>query len=90
MESFRQVFNSSFCLPFGKADDTPSAVLERARGSLTTASPFPSCIWGILDFRSYEVQLRPLKNVLSEIFMEYPGDVSLAINLVRRISDFAD
>jgi hypothetical protein len=43
-----------------------------------------------LDNRSVQDFLRPLKNVLSEIFMEYPGDVSLAINLVRRTSDFAD
>ena len=41
-------------LPFGKADDTPSPLLSRAR-SLTTASPLMPRIWCILDFRSIEV-----------------------------------
>jgi hypothetical protein len=26
-------YSSSFCLPFGKADDTPSPLLSRARSS---------------------------------------------------------
>jgi len=45
-------FRSSFCLPFGKADHTPSTALSRTRRSLLQPQP---CIWGILDFRSIEV-----------------------------------
>jgi hypothetical protein len=37
---YNDTFFSLFCLPVGKADDTPSAVLERVRGSLLQLHPF--------------------------------------------------
>jgi hypothetical protein len=47
---------SPFCLSVGKADDTPSPVLPRARNSLLWLRPWSPWIWGILDFRSIRVK----------------------------------
>jgi opacity protein-like surface antigen len=53
---------SSFCLPFGKADHTPSTALSRTRRSLLQPHPVTPCTWGILDFRSIEVLATFAKN----------------------------
>jgi hypothetical protein len=45
-----------FCLPGGKADDTPSPSLPVVRGSRLQLHPRSPWIWGILDFRSFRVQ----------------------------------
>jgi len=37
---YDNAFFSQFCLPFGKADNTPSAVLERVRGNGLQLHPF--------------------------------------------------
>jgi hypothetical protein len=49
------LFNSSFCSPFRKADDTPSPTLPRVRNSLLWLHPWSPWTWGILDFCTIEV-----------------------------------
>ena len=64
--SINEIYNIDkipFCLPCGKADDTPSPTLPRVRSSLLRlhpwtpfADPVVGGIWGILDFRSIGVK----------------------------------
>ncbi len=63
MISYKNSFFSPFCLPSGKADDTPSPSLPRARSRLLRLHPWTPWIsplrWdltrGILNFRSIRV-----------------------------------
>jgi hypothetical protein len=49
MMSYNKSFFSLFCLPSGKADDTPSPSLPRARSRLLRLHPWTPWIWGILN-----------------------------------------
>ena len=53
--SYKCSFFSPFCLPFGKAEDTPSPSLPRDRSRLLRLLPWTPWIWGILNFRSIRV-----------------------------------
>ncbi len=59
--SYKRSFFSPFCLPFGKAGDTPSPALPKTRSRwLLRAAAYcirlwTPWIWGILDFRSIRV-----------------------------------
>jgi len=55
------LYYSSFCLPYGKADDIPSPALPRVRGKFTTASPLDALDLG---HPSTFAQLR--LNIMSE------------------------
>jgi CspA family cold shock protein len=67
MMSYNKSFFSLFCLPSGKADDTPSPSLPRARSRLLRLHPWTPWIWGILN------QLIPAVNWREGFFLwDYP------------------
>ena len=55
------LFISSFYLPLGKAEDTPSPVLTRVCISLLRLHPWSPWIWGILDFCTINVLFKIFK-----------------------------
>jgi hypothetical protein len=55
MMSYKNSFYSLFCLPSGKADDTPSPSLPRDRSKLLRLRPWTPWIWAILNIRSIRV-----------------------------------
>jgi hypothetical protein len=63
--NYKTRIKSSFCLPDGKADDTPSPALPTVRSSLLQLHPWTPWIWGILDFRSFKVKFDSLQNFLN-------------------------
>jgi hypothetical protein len=56
-----------FCLPCGKADDTPSPLLPRVRGRRLQLHPRSPWIWGIIDFRSIRVKVKPIMMKMNRI-----------------------
>ena len=53
---YKYPLNSSFCLPYWKAQFTPSPSLPKARNSLLWRHPWTPRIWGKLNFRSIRVK----------------------------------
>ena len=49
---YKYFLNSSFCLPYRKAQVAPSSSLPRARNSILWRRPWTPRIWGNLNFRS--------------------------------------
>src|SRR4030042_3114288 len=60
----KQIKNSSWFLPGGKADDAPSPSLPRTRSKILRLRPWTPWIWGALGFCNNRVKWRTIRPYL--------------------------